>query len=228
MLPPHKFRMFKLVKKKIDSLNYNTSILDVGCGSGWFLKKFKNFKIRTGVDIKTRKNDELNLIEADYLKVNLDMKFEIIMNLLTLEHIKDDEAVIKKTYNDLKEDGHFFLLVPSKNNFHRINKYAKHYRTYGKENLLDLLEKSNFKILSIEHLGFPIYNFILFFYENYLRFSGIPKKEPNYVKKGVVTNPLLRLLFPLFYPLMYLDYFFKNTRYGTHYLIETIKFNQKN
>lgn len=145
-----------------------TSILDLGCGKGLFTfalsQKFPQAKV-IGVDIDKEqieanqaiaqkhqiKNIEFKV--EDILKMEFKDKFDLILSVDNLEHIEDDELVLRKIHAALKPGGRFYCHVPA---YHRIwifNKMSENFDVpghvrpgYKKENFLEKFKKSGFRI----------------------------------------------------------------------------------
>lgn len=69
-----------------------------------------------------------------------------------LEHIEDDVSTLKDMHNKLNNNGKLLLYVPAFDFlFTSIDVLAGHYRRYDKNNLINKLEISGFKILKCEY-----------------------------------------------------------------------------
>lgn len=97
----------------------NSSILDVGCGSGEF-KVYLN-KIRSGiqyygVDIKKFWEDDDHLIVANLMteipKELENRKFDYITALALIEHIPEPERLIEQSKKLLKKNGRIIITTP--------------------------------------------------------------------------------------------------------------------
>ncbi len=105
------------------------------------------------------KGKNINIIQGDFLDYNFEKKYSLIVMFEVLEHIKNDEAALKKINELLQNNGLFILSVPAKIKKMGItDKIAGHYRRYEKENLIKLLKKNNFQIIEFASYGFPILN----------------------------------------------------------------------
>ena len=131
---------FKRILKWINTKD-NSTVLDAGCGKGyfafWLAKKYPNLFVE-GWDLGkdnisfcenvSEKEDLDNMsFSCDDLKnLSFENKYDFIYCLSVLEHIPDNELVIKKFHQALKKGGYFFALLPAGRS---LNKYfdEKHY-----------------------------------------------------------------------------------------------------
>lgn len=93
-------------------------ILDVGCGSGEFLKSLPNSYRKYGVEIDTKavkdsRNKGIKVFEGDFINVNIKTKFDVIVMWHVIEHIKDPHQFIEKAYLLLKPNGYLFCSTPN-------------------------------------------------------------------------------------------------------------------
>lgn len=155
---------------KVD--NYNTwllskfenylgkNILEVGSGLGRIAFKVqeKGFNITpTDIDrnfLKSLKKINKNAFYLDIINQNLKIKgrFDTIIAINVLEHIKDDEGALENIYNLLPAGGIFVILVPAhKILFGSYDNLAGHQRRYSKDELLRKLKQAGFFALQIKH-----------------------------------------------------------------------------
>jgi SAM-dependent methyltransferase len=138
-------------------------ILEVGCGIGTFTKKLMEFGSVTGIDI-----DKRNLKSA-YQELGKRVgvgdiekgryffkskKFDVIVCLNVLEHIKDDHTTLKNIQKLLKPKGVLVLLVPSHQFLYgEIDRAIGHYRRYNMVDLKKLISKLGFTIKNGKHIN---------------------------------------------------------------------------
>ncbi len=141
-------------------------ILDIGCGSGWFLYQYRA-KGWTVAGVEPSKaaakigNDEgLNIFNGTLLEANFkDDEFDFIHSNHSFEHIYNPNEVLNEIYRILKPNGKIQIGVP---NFRGINsRLAKDYWyylgapvhtfNYSPNNLKRLLEKHNFNVQEINY-----------------------------------------------------------------------------
>jgi len=108
-------RWDKLEKRLILKLikpDYGKTLLDIGCGCGWYLKWFKDLGLRVwGVDKSPFMVEEANrflgeniveVMDAENLKFN-DKSFNFATLITVLEFIKNPEKVLKEALRVAQE-----------------------------------------------------------------------------------------------------------------------------
>lgn len=140
-------------------------ILEVGCGIGNFTKSLTKYGRVFAIDINKNYVTDLKLSlndsqvgfgdieKGEYFFAK--QKFDTIVCLNVLEHIKDDKKALKNMHELLNPEGHLILLVPAYDFlFGRIDKEIGHFRRYNKKLLKNLLEEVGFKILKSRAINF--------------------------------------------------------------------------
>ena len=138
-------------------------ILEVGCGIGNFSRQLSSFGQVFASDINKK---YLARIKGENIKVGFGdiekgeyffkgKKFDSIVCLNVLEHIKDDKRALTNLYNLLKIGGNLILLVPAhKSLYGEIDKAIFHYRRYDKKDLSIQIKKARLQILFSRRLNF--------------------------------------------------------------------------
>jgi SAM-dependent methyltransferase len=105
---------------------------------------------------KTQKN--VTVIEFDITKKipkQYVSFFRSILAVNVLEHIENDEQVLRNLRSALNENGTLLLLVPAKKfAYTRLDKIVGHYRRYEKKELREKLERNGFTIEKIYFFNF--------------------------------------------------------------------------
>ena len=142
------FIINKVKEEKFDSL------ADVGTGDGRLTKELnKNFENKKilGIDYSEKAinlakalNPNLEFINTDIIKENIDHKFDIITLVEVFEHIepKKCELFVSSLKNLLNEGGVLFLTVPHKNK----PLQEKHFQHFTYDSLKEYFGK-NFEII---------------------------------------------------------------------------------
>ena len=80
-------------------------------------------------------------------------KFDNIIYIDVLEHIKDDKFEIKKAYSHLKQGGFLVVLAPAHQwLFTPFDEAIGHYRRYNKRMLKAIISSDKFKCISLKYL----------------------------------------------------------------------------
>ena len=193
------------LKKNLVILNENSRLLDVGCGNGWtlFIGQEMGFKNSIGLSwdeedlqrIKSRTNNfeniELRVGDARKLgELEIDGKFDAIINAENIEHIINSDKLIKDISNLLNDGGLLYLTTPSilyKNiykdslvNNPPVEDGGHVIRGYSKERLEKILKKNNLHIISVDYLSGK-------FSRNLLNFQRL---IPSKIFSKIITIPL--------------------------------------
>jgi SAM-dependent methyltransferase len=141
-------------------------ILEVGCTTGLMIEALQNEfpdALIAGTDVEYKslfsiadKYPSVPLFQLDLSKADVpEKKFNCIVSLNVLEHIKDDKSAIRNIVRLLKTNGILVLELPAGASLYDVfDKQLRHYRRYDIGNLINLLESSGFEIIEKSHLGF--------------------------------------------------------------------------
>jgi trans-aconitate methyltransferase len=182
-------------------------ILEFGAGKGEFIDRFSSMK-----------NVHTHAVETDeeYFKIlsgkhsvyrtmqeapsNLDLIFAID----ALEHVEDDQALLKAFYDKLKEGPTLFIYVPARQElFSEYDKSIGHFRRYGKAELKKKVSNAGFVVERIQYHELPGY-FATALHNKFLRI-GIPSENSlkvydkilpysNYME-GILSPPIGKSLY---------------------------------
>ena len=156
-------------------------ILEVGAGCGSFTKIYYNKKINSITLTELDKNN-FSTLKKKFAKFKnffvtkkkiykINKKFDTIIYLHVLEHIKNDIKEINEATKKLKRNGHLIFLVPAHQKLYsKLDKLVGHYRRYEIDffnNNFKGLNKIDLKFL--DSMGYFLYfiNKIFFKNENY-------------------------------------------------------------
>ena len=160
----------KLVREYIKN---GSRILDVGCWSGQLLRALNSERNNFhyfGIDVNkdaigyaTKREPEGNFKFASALDIPYkDKYFGIIILFDVLEHIpeKTELRCLKEIRRVIKDSGVLIISTPADNSFSKIFDpayFLLEHRHYSKDKLLDLLNKSRFKVRSFTTTGSIFY-----------------------------------------------------------------------
>jgi 2-polyprenyl-3-methyl-5-hydroxy-6-metoxy-1,4-benzoquinol methylase len=162
----------KFIKKYLKG-----DILEVGAGCGSFTKNYLNKSINsvtlTELDQKNildlkekfKKNTNIKILNKTIEEV--DEKFDSIIYLHVLEHIKNDEQEILNATKRLNKNGFLIIMVPAHQKIYsNLDRAVGHFRRYEIEFFnknFKSLKKINIKFL--DTMGYFLYLFNKFFFK---------------------------------------------------------------
>jgi len=115
---------FKL--KQTNSPLKGLNILDIGCGGGLLSEPITRLGAKVTAIDASKKNIQVakfhakkNNLKINYLcsspeKLNLNKKFDVVLNMEIVEHVEDLNFFIKKSSNLLKKNGLMFIATLNK------------------------------------------------------------------------------------------------------------------
>ena len=109
--------------------------------------------------ILKRKYSDKNNIKIKNEKFNNEHeKFDTIIYLDVLEHIKEDKKEFLNAYKKLNPEGHMIINVPAYNLLYSdFDRDVNHYKRYNKKDFINLLEGTNYNFLKLvyyDSIGF--------------------------------------------------------------------------
>lgn len=173
------------------------NLLDIGCGTGYFLDKAKQNGWKTeGVEPsplarKTAKKKGLKVF-SDLSKLKNENKYQAITMFHVLEHIHDLRKTAKKVVSLLEDKGTLYIAVPNYNSLDSKiygDKWAgldvpRHLYHFTKETMQIFAEKMGLDLIHTEPMKFDSY-YVSLLSENYKE-SGSNKLQQLY--KGFITG----------------------------------------
>ena len=164
--------IYFLVKKYIKN-----DLLEVGAGIGSFTKNYKNNLENITLTELDKKNIKRlkKRFKGSKIKIKakltskLNGKFNSILYMNVLEHIKNDKKEINISLNKLNKKGYLIILVPAHNELYtKFDKEIGHFRRY-KVNFFKKLKFKNARIVKLQYLdclGYFLYYLNKIFYKN--------------------------------------------------------------
>lgn len=181
-------------------------ILDVGCGTGFFLNELRKrgysaFGLeneRKALDLSyDQKIHGVTRGKAENPPFKKD-SFDVILLLDLLEHLEDDIHVIKMLSEILTKDGCFLVTVPAFSFlWGRHDEVFHHKRRYTARELKRIFTDAGFMVKKISYTNFFIFPFVLFWrsIKRYFNISGIP--ETDFWKVPGILNTILIMLYSI-------------------------------
>ena len=116
-----KYRIERFAKERIAILNqyhHEGTLLDVGCGTGWFLeeatKKYQVAGVEYSDSLRSWLQDNLGISSWKTIE-DVPGNFDIITAFDLIEHVVDPYLMLQKMKNKLKKDGKILIYTPNKN-----------------------------------------------------------------------------------------------------------------
>jgi SAM-dependent methyltransferase len=164
-------RLLKKIIDKYSSQSKKTRFLEIGCGTGTFIREIlTNGKLTiTGSEIylkgllsAKKKLPDVEFIQFDARYDRLPESFDIIGAFDVLEHIDNDTTALSNIHKMLNEKGYFILTVPQYMFlWSRLDEIIKHKRRYSRRELLSKLEKQGFTICFCSSFLFVLFPLML-------------------------------------------------------------------
>lgn len=176
-------------------------ILDIGCGTGALLKELEDFGVCYGLDNSWQAIDFCKKGLIGNVKIGdatnipyKDNKFDIVLAMDILEHIKDDELSIKEIRRVLKDGGLAIIFVPAFNFlWGKSDELGRHYRRYRLKDLKLKIKNNGFYIIKASYFNFFLFAPIMFA-RFFIRILSIPIKSENEI--GIKSiNSILYFIF---------------------------------
>jgi SAM-dependent methyltransferase len=134
------------------------SFLEVGCGTGFVLsgvaESFPTARLVgseifiSGLEFAASRLPQAKLVQMDARCIPYVNEFDVVAAFDVLEHIKEDAEVIRGLYAALKPGGGLFLTVPQHSwLWSRVDEYACHERRYSRDDLLEKVSASGFRVI---------------------------------------------------------------------------------
>lgn len=169
------------------------TIMDYGAGIGTFSAVLKNKNVIT-VELDPKLCNYLK--EQGYqtyteLSDIKDNSIDFIYTLNVLEHIEDDESVLKELHSKLKPGGKLLIYVPAlKILFSSMDRKVKHFRRYKKSDIVNMMKQLGYEVEHAEYvdsMGF----FVTLLYKILITSGEINKTSVKIYDK--IVFPLSRI-----------------------------------
>lgn len=134
------------------------SLLEVGCGTGFVLtgiqtalpdvKLYGSEIFTQGLNFASQRSPGVTLFQMDARQIPFDQEFDGVCAFDVLEHIDDDETVLKQLFQAVKPGGGLILTVPQHQFLWSIvDERAFHKRRYSRQELVEKVKQAGFAIV---------------------------------------------------------------------------------
>jgi len=222
ILEKHYQKLFRLEKddfrlRALENLIIKTMpdkkchILDLGCGSAVFScllaeRGHKIFAIDPSqkmIDLAQKRkkikkidNKSLEIVKMGTKDLNkIKQKFDVILILDVLEHIKNDWEVLLGLKKILKKRGILIITVPAHPTLYgERDKEMGHFRRYSKKMLKRLIQNTGYKLKKMRYWN--LLGFIVYYYNEKITHKRINEKirYQEDKKSKIIKKIILRLL----------------------------------
>ena len=143
-------------------IKFNDKVLDVGCGHGYALEKFKELgAVPTGITLneddhnKTRfMGHDIRIMDMNFLEFE-DQEFDIVWARHCLEHTIMPYFVLTEMSRIIKKGGIIYIEVPSPDTCGANEEDPNHYSVFGGKMWWVLINKAGFDVILKHTLQFP-------------------------------------------------------------------------
>ena len=172
---------------------------------------------KSGLDIIKGNIPNIHLIHADVCRIPFFEEFDVIGAFDVLEHINQDDRVLKEMFKATKPNGGIMISVPQHPYlWSQRDIYLCHKRRYTRTQLVRLVKNAGFKVVYLTSFNTLPFPFMVF------RAIKNRKPKPQYdpfaeLKIGKVKSAILNLLF--FYERVFIKMGFSFPFGGSLFLI---------
>jgi SAM-dependent methyltransferase len=134
------------------------SFLEIGCGTGFVLRGFRDaFPELTlfgseifsdGLSFAAQRLPGVQLFQMDARSIPFREEFDVVGAFDVLEHIQDDELVLSELRRATRKGGGLLLTVPQHSFlWSRTDEYSRHFRRYSRQELQTKVERAGFRVV---------------------------------------------------------------------------------
>ena len=132
-----------------------TSILEIGCGTGFVLsgihRAFPNLALSgsevacEGLAFAARRVPGVSLFQMDARRIPFSDEFDVVGAFDVIEHIHEDEQVLGEMYRSVRNGGGIIITVPQHSFlWSRVDEIAGHVRRYSASDLTEKITRAGF------------------------------------------------------------------------------------
>lgn len=136
------------------------SFMEIGCGTGFVLSGIQKAVpelalcgseiFTAGLSFAAKRLPGVELFQMDARRIPFREEFDVVGAFDVLEHIKEDEDVLKQMYQATKAGGGILITVPNHPSlWSASDDFARHARRYTTRELSDKVTRAGFEVLRI-------------------------------------------------------------------------------
>jgi SAM-dependent methyltransferase len=181
------------------------SFFEIGCGTGYVLsgikREFPNISLygsdifNNGLSFAKQRLSDVSLFQIDARRIPFEKEFDVIGIFDVLEHIDEDDVVLRQLFQATKSGGGIILTVPQ----HRflwsiVDKYSFHKRRYTRKGLIKNVKDVGFQIVyATSFISFLLPLMLLSRMKRQLssnKYDALAELEFGRIKNAVLENIL--------------------------------------
>lgn len=135
-------------------------LLDIGCGTGFVLAAVRRARpelavvgaelFPSGLEVARRRLPDVPLLRLDARNALLESAFDVVAALDVLEHIREDEQVLRRVARALRPGGGVLLTVPQHPwLWSAADTFAQHERRYRRAELIAKVERAGLRVVRV-------------------------------------------------------------------------------
>ncbi len=141
-------------------LKHFSNMLEIGCGQGYLLEKM-DVKNKFGVEASKEASEIANNVASvrNIMFENIDdtERYDLVVSYCVIEHLEEPEALLKKSFNILNDEGIMVIALPVQDRFNYDILFIDHLYHFSHNNFIKLIRSNGFDILNYE-LGRDAYS----------------------------------------------------------------------
>jgi SAM-dependent methyltransferase len=133
------------------------AFLDLGCGTGGVLTAIDRERrdlalcagdaLLAGLERAKRRVPRASFVQLDVRRLPYDREFDVIGIFDVLEHLDDDEAVLREVRRATKPGGGVIITVPQHPSlWSAVDEFSRHRRRYTRAGLLETVRRAGFDV----------------------------------------------------------------------------------
>lgn len=205
-----------VLKNYLSNLDKDSTILDIGCGTGGNLQLLSQFYNNViGVEpndlaIEYCKSKNLsNIIKSGLPNLNLveDFSADVILLFDVLEHVDEDVQALSIVKNKLKDGGYIILTVPAFNFLWSTHDESFHHkRRYTHRQIQKMITTLDLKILKLSYLYFLLFPLVVCMRILKNFFKPLAEADDFQLNNKFLNTLITTLLLPERILLKYIDF----------------------